>query len=206
MSYVANIAASQHEKVLLLDLRMSSGRLKKMDKKIVIKKYENRRLYDVTHSRYVNLDEVARAVQEGYDVQVLDASTGEDLTRLVMTQIIIEGAKAPGSAFPLDILREMVVASGKATQESAVNYMRSVADMYKNALRSVSRAKNPLEIMQDMMNSTPAAQRDQPPLEQDGNTELRKLEKRIQELESMVLKSKKPSPPRRNKVRKQANS
>ena len=62
-------------------VRMSSGKDENMDKKILIKKYENRRLYDVTHSRYVNLDEVARAVQEGYDIQVLDASTGEDLTR-----------------------------------------------------------------------------------------------------------------------------
>src|ERR1700741_3615727 len=101
-----------------------------MDKKIIIKKYENRRLYDVTHSRYVNLDEVARAVQDGYDVQVLDASTGEDLTRLVLTQIITENAKAPDSVFPLDILKEMVVASGKASQESALIYMRAVADMY----------------------------------------------------------------------------
>ena len=99
----------------------------------------------------MNLDEVARAVQDGYDVQVLDASTGEDITRLVMTQIITECAKAPDSVFPLDILREMVVASGKATQESALNYMRTVADMYKNALRSVSRAKSPFEMMQNMM-------------------------------------------------------
>jgi polyhydroxyalkanoate synthesis repressor PhaR len=172
-----------------------------MDKKIVIKKYENRRLYDVTHSRYVNLDEVARAVQDGYDVQVVDATTGEDLTRLVMTQIIIEGAKAPDSAFPLDILREMVVASGKATQEGAFNYMRSVADMYKSALRSVSHAKSPLEIMQNMMDSAPDAQRDQPPAGQDGNLELQKLEKRIQELESLV-KGKRPSPPQKKTVRK----
>ena len=125
-----------------------------MNKKIIIKKYENRRLYDVTHSRYVNLDEVARAVQDGYDVQVLDASTGEDLTRLVMTQIITESAKTADSVFPLDILREMVVASGKASQESALNYMRAVADMYKNALRGFTHTMSPFEIVQNMMNST----------------------------------------------------
>lgn len=175
-----------------------------MDKKIVIRKYENRRLYDATHSRYVNLDEVARAVQEGYDVQVVDASTGEDLTRLVLTQIIIEGAKGPDSAFPLDILREMVVASGKATKEGAFNYMRSVADMYKNALRSVSHAKSPLEIMQNMMDSAPDAQTDQPLPGQDRGTGLQMLERRIQELESMVLKSKRPSPPGKKRARKRA--
>jgi polyhydroxyalkanoate synthesis repressor PhaR len=191
-----------------------------MDKKIIIKKYENRRLYDTTHSRYVNLDEVARAVQDGCDVQVLDASTGEDLTRLVMTQIIIEGAKAPDSAFPLDILREMVVASGKATQESAFNYMRSVADMYKNALHGMAHPKSPLEVMQYMMNSASGAQADEVPpapvpesASQPADakspdakeTELQELARRIQELESQVVKNSKASRPRK-KVRSRANT
>ena len=122
-----------------------------MEKKIIIKKYENRRLYDVTHSRYVNLDEIARAVQDGVDIQVLDASSGEDITRLVMTQIVTECAKAPDSVFPLDILRQMVVASGKASQESAMNYMRAVTDMYKNALRGFTKTMTPFELMQSLM-------------------------------------------------------
>jgi len=192
-----------------------------MDKKILIKKYENRRLYDVTHSRYVNLDEVARAVQDGYDVQVLDASTGEDLTRLVMTQIITESAKTADSVFPLDILREMVVASGKASQESALNYMRAVADMYKNALRGFSHTMTPFEIVQNMMNtgSATAAEHAPPPVPEpasetrDGKTqeskddrELQELKKRIQELEALVLKSSKASSPSKKKVRSRANS
>ena len=52
-------------------------------KTILIKKYENRRLYDATNSRYVNLDEVAKMLQNGDDVRVVDAATGEDLTRLI---------------------------------------------------------------------------------------------------------------------------
>src|ERR1700692_2828291 len=126
-----------------------------MNKKIIIKKYENRRLYDVTHSRYVNLDEIARAVQDEYDVQVLDASTGEDITRFVMTQIITEHAKGPDSVFPLDILRQMVVASGKASQENAFTYMRAVADMYKHALRGLSKTMSPFEAMQNLITSAP---------------------------------------------------
>jgi polyhydroxyalkanoate synthesis repressor PhaR len=124
-----------------------------MNKKILIKKYENRRLYDVTHSRYVNLDEIARAVQDEYDVQVLDASTGEDITRFVMTQIITEHAKAPDSVFPLDILRQMIVASGKASQESTFTYMRAVADMYKHAMRGLTKTMSPFEVMQSLINS-----------------------------------------------------
>jgi polyhydroxyalkanoate synthesis repressor PhaR len=182
-----------------------------MDKKIVIKKYENRRLYDATHSRYVNLNEVARAIQDGCDVQVLDASSGEDLTRLVMTQIIIEGAKAPDSAMPLNILREMVVASGKASQESVINYMRSVADMYKNALRGLSQTVSPVEMMQNMMNAASPNQApeiaNEPPVSAShtektrDDREMQELKRRIQELEALVLKSNKARSPKRKKVR-----
>src|ERR1035438_8840430 len=97
-------------------------------KKVIIKKYGNRRLYDITNSVYINRDEVAQMVQEGRDLQVVDAATGEDLTRLVLTQIVVQHAKEPDSAFPLDVLRQMVVASGKVTQEGAVNYMKAVFD------------------------------------------------------------------------------
>ncbi len=69
-------------------------------KTVVIKKYENRRLYDTTNSRYVNLEEVAQLLQQGNDVQVIDASSGEDITRLILTQIIVEDAKTPESSFP----------------------------------------------------------------------------------------------------------
>ena len=89
-------------------------------KVILIKKYENRRLYDTTNSRYVNLDEVAQMLQRGEDVKVVDAATGEDITRLILTQIIVEDAKTTGSNFPLDVLRQMVIASGKAGQEGTL--------------------------------------------------------------------------------------
>src|SRR5579872_548455 len=103
-------------------------------KTVVIKKYENRRPYDSTDSRYVNLEEVAQMLQRGQDIRVVDAATGEDITRLILTQIIVENAKAPDSAFPLDVLRQMVVASGRATQETTLKYTKAVLDMYQNEI------------------------------------------------------------------------
>ena len=194
-----------------------------MDQKILIKKYENRRLYDVTHSRYVNLDEIARAVQDGFDIQVLDASSGEDITRFVMTQIITECAKAPDSVFPLDILRQMVVASGKASQESTMNYMRAVADMYKNALRGLPNPMTPFEMMQNMISSAPAGAPSEPAQPQSqpaasephflppsqlaqANPEIHELKRRIQELEAMVQNfSKGPAAPKKT-ARKRSGS
>ena len=125
-------------------------------KTIVIKKYENRRLYDTTNSRYVNLDEVAQLLQDGNEVQVVDAVSGEDITRLILTQIIVEDAKAPDSTFPLDLLRQMVVASGRATQENSLKYMKAMLDLYQNAYQAMTPPLNPFEFMQNMRSNRDA--------------------------------------------------
>ena len=72
---------------------------------VVIKKYGNRRLYDTTGSRYVNLDDIAALIREGTDLKVVDAKTGHDLTRVTLTQIITEDAKGKPTGLPLDLLR-----------------------------------------------------------------------------------------------------
>ena len=81
---------------------------------MVIKKYPNRRLYDTSSGRYVNLDDVANLIRQGADVQVVDARTGDDLTRVILTQIIVEDARDQPAALPLDLLRQLVMATGKA--------------------------------------------------------------------------------------------
>ena len=164
---------------------------------IVIKKYENRRLYDSTHSRYVNLDEVAQMVREGRDVQVVDAVTGEDRTRAVLTQIVVEHAKDDHSTFPLDVLRQMVVASGRVTNEAALTYMRGVFDMYQNAYRAVAPVAAP-HVAAPPPPPAPSA------VPHRGDVEVDALKKRLAELEAVVsgIRSK-PAPrkPRRQKRR-----
>ena len=93
------------------------------ERKAVIRKYENRRLYDTGASRYVNLDDVARMVREGVDVQVVDARSGEDLTRVILTQVIMEDAKGRESGLPLELLRKLIVASDHATHEFLTWYL-----------------------------------------------------------------------------------
>src|SRR5271169_4820123 len=129
-------------------------------KTLIIKKYENRRLYNTATSQYINQDQVAQLVRDGQDVRVIDAASGEDLTRLILAQIVVEDAKAPDSVFPLDVLRQMVVASGRATQESALHYMKSMLEMYQNAFRAMPPAMNPLEFMRWPQ---PAAAMEAPP-------------------------------------------
>ncbi len=149
-------------------------------KPVIIKKYENRRLYDTTNSRYINQDEIARMIREGREVQVLDAATGEDLTRLVLTQIIVEDAKEPDSSLPVNILREMVVASGKATQENTLRYMKALLDMYQNAYRALAPPLSPFEFVQRPAASSP------PPAQ--GPSREEELQRRVDELEALVQK------------------
>lgn len=153
-------------------------------KPVIIKKYENRRLYDSTNSRYINQDEIARMIREGREVQVLDAATGEDITRLVLTQIIVEDAKEPDSTFPLDILRQMVVASGKATQENTLKYMKAIGDMYQNAYRALAPPLNSFEFMPPGFGPPQS-----PPVATESTADRNhELQKRLEELEALMAK------------------
>lgn len=191
--------------------------MKPSRKSIIIKKYENRRLYNTTDSRYVNLDEVARMVQEGYDVKVLDAATGEDLTRLILTQIVVEHAKGPESTFPLDVLRQMVVASGKATQENTLKYMRALVDMYQSAFRAMSPTLNPFDFMRPLTGAREVPPTESPTEEsspevrfpESGTTEapeVEELRQRLEELEGMVSKLKRKKRTRKGKTKAQWRS
>jgi polyhydroxyalkanoate synthesis repressor PhaR len=154
-------------------------------KTIIIKKYENRRLYDATNSRYINLDEIARLVKAGREVQVVDAATGDDITRVVLTQIIMEDAKEPGSTFPLDILRQMVIASGRATQESALQYMKTMFDMYQNAYRAMAPPLSQFDFMRSGPRQSAGPPTQTSAAEAPG-AEVDELKQRVAELESLV--------------------
>lgn len=73
----------------------------------IIKKYSNRRLYDTTQSAYVNLDDVAGLVRGGEELKVLDVKTGEDLTRSVLLQVLLE-QEGGGELFPVGLLHRMI--------------------------------------------------------------------------------------------------
>ncbi|MBI2058243.1 MAG: polyhydroxyalkanoate synthesis regulator DNA-binding domain-containing protein [Nitrospirae bacterium] len=96
---------------------------------IVFKKYKNnRRLYDTSHNRYVNLDEIEGMVRRKKAVRVVDAQTGRDLTNSVLLQIILNRAKGnPASFLPTDFLSQLIQYQGK-----------SVFDFYRNFTKVAS--------------------------------------------------------------------
>ncbi|MFO1069881.1 MAG: polyhydroxyalkanoate synthesis repressor PhaR [Geminicoccaceae bacterium] len=74
----------------------------------VVKKYANRRLYNTATSSYVTLDELSRMVRDGEEFVVYDAKTGEDITRSVLTQIILEEDSKGRNLLPIGFLRQLI--------------------------------------------------------------------------------------------------
>jgi polyhydroxyalkanoate synthesis repressor PhaR len=156
---------------------------------VIIKKYENRRLYDTSNSRYVNLEDIAQMVREGTDVQVLDAGSGEDLTRIVLSQIVVESAKGPNSTFPLDMLRQMIVASGQVSREGLLGYMKAMADMYQNTYRTFAPGLAPFDFSQPKPEPADTASGTaQPPSTPQPSVD--ELRRRVEELERLIPKTR----------------
>ncbi|MGF1561866.1 MAG: polyhydroxyalkanoate synthesis repressor PhaR [Geminicoccaceae bacterium] len=74
----------------------------------VVKKYANRRLYNTATSSYVTLDELCRMVRQGEEFVVYDAKTSEDITRSVLTQIILEEDGKGRNLLPISFLRSLI--------------------------------------------------------------------------------------------------
>lgn len=94
---------------------------------VVIKKYANRRLYNTASSTYVTLESLADMVKEDIDFIVVDAKTGDDLTRPVLTQIIVEqeskGGETGQNLLPIPFLRQLISMYGDNMQWFVPNYL-----------------------------------------------------------------------------------
>jgi polyhydroxyalkanoate synthesis repressor PhaR len=158
---------------------------------VVIKKYGNRRLYDTAASRYVNLDEIAGIIRQGKVVRIVDAKTGRDLTRVTLTQIITEDARDKPTGLPLELLRQLIVASDEVRQEFVMWYLKSAFDAYDKVQGAVqsrlgevqSAILSPVDMMAKILGSSPPAQ------QSENGAELKALRKRVAELETRLGKS-----------------
>ena len=97
-----------------------------------IKRYPNRKLYDLDRKRYVTLDDIAFMIQEGADVKVVDHETGEDLTSITLSQIIFEREKKRSGFLPQAILMSLVRTGG-----DTLDYLRRSLHSSLGALRVI---------------------------------------------------------------------
>jgi len=85
-----------------------SDTAKKTEEPVVIKKYANRRLYDTLSSSYVTLENLCQMVKDGIDFVVVDAKSGEDITRSVLAQIIFEQESKGVNLLPIGFLKQVI--------------------------------------------------------------------------------------------------
>lgn len=74
----------------------------------IVKKYQNRKLYDTKDSCYITLDDIAKMVKRGEEVKVVDNKTKNDVTSVILTQILVEQEKSTKSILPLTMLRDII--------------------------------------------------------------------------------------------------
>ena len=90
---------------------------------VVVKKYANRRLYNTESSSYVTLEDLADMVRQGRDFVVYDAKSGDDITRSVLTQIIVEEESKGRSLLPESFLRQLIGFYGDSLQTVLPRYL-----------------------------------------------------------------------------------
>ena len=113
---------------------------------VVIKKYANRRLYNTETSSYITLDHLAGMTREGRDFQVFDARTGEDITRSVLTQIVMEEESTGQTMLPVPFLRQIIAMYGDSMQGAVPHYLEaSMAAFAENQNKFRDAALKPFE-------------------------------------------------------------
>jgi polyhydroxyalkanoate synthesis repressor PhaR len=107
---------------------------------VVVKKYANRRLYNTESSSYVTLEDLAGMVRQGRDFVVYDAKSGEDITRSVLTQIIVEEEAKGRSLLPTSFLRQIIGFYGDSMQSLVPRYLENVMGAFSRQHVQVRRA------------------------------------------------------------------
>lgn len=129
----------------------------------LIKRYDNRKLYDTEASSYVSLSDVADLVRRGITVRIEDNATGQDLTAQTLTQIILEEGKEGKHIIPSDLLHDLLRQSSQAIDSGFEQLKHSMDEIIHSSVNQLNR-----------LVETPRAR------------ELRALRQQVQELETQL--------------------
>jgi polyhydroxyalkanoate synthesis repressor PhaR len=110
----------------------------------LIKKYANRKLYDTQTSRYITLEGIAELVRDGHEIHVVDRDTGQDLTQVTLSQIVLSAEKR-GPARLVDAGADAIHDRGQAL----LDYVRKTLNVPGDLVNQVERRRGDLEAMVD---------------------------------------------------------
>ena len=101
------------------------------DDVVIIKKYANRRLYDTESSSYITLERLAQMVRQKRQFKVVDAKSGEDITRGVLAQIIMDEEARGTTLLPVNFLRQLIAMYGDSMQSAVPQYLEASLDAFQ---------------------------------------------------------------------------
>jgi polyhydroxyalkanoate synthesis repressor PhaR len=149
----------------------------------VIKKYSNRRLYNTETSSYVTLDQLASMAREGTEFVVYDATTGDDITRLVLVQIIAEKESGSDGLLPLTFLRQLAMYYGDSLEPLVPGYL-------EQCMQALARSQDQMrQYLQVSGGASDQADR----LEEMSRRNLSAFERSLQEADTKEDDSKSPT-------------
>lgn len=104
-----------------------------------VKRYENRKLYDLEDNAYVSLQDIARHVRAGETVQVTDNVTGEDITAQTLTQVILEEGRRGQSLLPSDVLHDLLRQGSTAVDVGVTQLRQGIASVLQRPMDQLSK-------------------------------------------------------------------
>jgi polyhydroxyalkanoate synthesis repressor PhaR len=164
----------------------------------VIKRYSNRKLYDTQESRYVTLEEIEEMIRAGREISVVDAASGEDLTSVTLTQIILENERNHRANLPSAFLHQLIK-HGEAWHEFVQRTMRSSLEGFVSSQRDMERVFREWSSRAGWGPVTTATASTSEPTKRDGTTdaeadklrdEVSALRDRLRSLEERLQKRK----------------
>jgi len=170
----------------------------KSSAKITIKKYANRRLYDTESSTYITLDRLAAMIREGRDFEVVDAKSGDDITRQVLTQIIVDEESRGSTMLPVNFLRQLIGLYGNSIQGMVPSYLESAMDAFQtnhSAIRDsfggnmlADIAKRNMAMFEEASKAFKPGAAAQPAAKPEASSEVEKLRAELAALQAKVDK------------------
>ena len=119
---------------------------------LVIKRYGNRRLYNTETKTYVNYSDLAKIVRDGNDVQVIDSTTKEDVTKAVLIQVILEEEKNNKTVLPTEFLFQLLRSREDSMQDFFKNHLSASFNAY---LKTKEEFDNRFRTMLEMATAAP---------------------------------------------------
>ncbi len=158
----------------------------------VIKRYSNRKLYDTQESRYVTLEEIEEMIRAGKEISVVDAASGEDLTSVTLSQIILENERNRRGTLPAAFLHQLIK-HGEAWNDFVQRSMKSSLEGIVSSQREMERVFREWATRAGWGGVTPRTDAKREGAEQDPERlkeEVASLRERLRALEERLEKRK----------------